>query len=183
MKLYIGNCSTLINWNLVIDQIKQHDVPPFHSNMDLQPGDLFYEDHLHQKKLIIESGYAAGDSLEYRHYNAGTHFDQAVETKFGEFVNATPLMTWISEVRPGKCVPWHWDINPWQHEWEKKGKLVRFFCFITPPQPGHVFMVEKECFYYESQGSVYQYPALDTWHAGSNAGYTSKYLFTFTGYQ
>jgi hypothetical protein len=182
MKILIGNCDKVIDCDLLIDQVKQHTVEPYHGNMTLDPADQFYEDHLKQKELYNQAGYSA-DTVEFRHYYAGKHFDQSIADKFGEFVRAKPLLCFVSEIRPGKCAPWHWDINPWLGEQQQLGEIVRYVCFINKPKPGHIFVIEKECFYWELQGSVYQYPSLNSWHAGSNVGLESKFLLTFTGYQ
>lgn len=183
MKICKGNISSFIDCNDLIRQVQQHTVEPYHGLMDLSPGDQFYEDYLYITQLAQMAGYNEGDSVEFRHYNAGEHFDQSIADQFSKFLNAKQLLCWVSEIRPGKCAPWHWDILPWEHEWKKLGNLVRYFCFISPPTPGHVFLVEDECFYFEEQGTVYQYPNLYVWHAGSNVGFSSKYLLTFTGYQ
>lgn len=57
---------------------------------------------------------------------------------------------------------------------------MRCICFIDKPKPGQAFMVEDECFYMEPQGIMYRYPSVSSWHAGFNAGLSTKFLFTFT---
>jgi len=182
MKIYKGNCSLVIDCDLLISECLEHTVEPYTGNMDLDPTDLFYEDHLEQKQLAEIAGYTKGTSIEFRHYYPETHFDKEFVDKISEFIGVIPLISFVSEIRPGKCAPWHWDINPWLNDYPD-GKINRYTCFINKPKPGHVFMIEQECFYWEDQGNIYQYPDLKSWHAGSNVGLENKYLFTLTGLQ
>jgi hypothetical protein len=182
MKIYKGNCQPAINCDqLILDIVKYH-VEPFHGFLSLTDDHPNYNDINDQKVKLEKAGYDAS-TVEYTHYKSGIHFDKTVETTFGQLVGATPLLCWISEILPGKCSPWHWDVNPWEDEHKKLGTLVRYFCFLSKPAGGHVFVVEDESYYYEEQGSIYQYPDIRAYHAGANIGLTTKYLLTFTGYQ
>ena len=166
--------------NKLIEECSKHDVTPYYGNMDLNPNDLFYQDHLKQKNLAKQAGYTDGNSIEFRHYYPTEHFDNSFIKLFERKVKAECLIGFVSEIRPGKCAPWHWDINPWLNDYPV-GEVVRYVCFIDVPKYGQAFMIEDECFYLEEQGSIYQYPKLDSWHAGFNAGLDTKFLFTFTG--
>lgn len=179
MKYYVGQYPQEL-CNQLINECKQHDVEPYHGNMDLNPDDLFYEDHLEQKRLAEQAGYTKGDSIEFRHYYPGTHFNNSFVEEFEKKIGIKCLLSFVSEIRPGKCAPWHWDINPWLNEYPD-GEVIRYVCFIDMPKPGQAFMIENECFYMEPQGYIYQYPELNSWHAGFNAGLETKFLFTFTG--
>jgi hypothetical protein len=150
--------------------------------MELDPSDPYYND-IHSQKVTLEQAGYTSDSIEYRHYQSGTHFDSNYTQLLGELVGCTPLMCWISEIRPGNCTPWHWDVNPWEDEHKKQGTLVRYFCFLSKPQPGHIFVTEQDAYYNEMQGAVYQYSDIHAWHAGSNVGVVPKFLLTLTGYQ
>ena len=75
------------------------------------------------------------------------------------------------------------DINPWEKEHEQLGTLVRYFCFLSKPAAGHIFVTADDAYYMEQQGSIYQYADLHSWHAGSNVGLAPKFLLTFTGYK
>lgn len=179
MKKYIGNFSTKL-CNKLIAECITHEVEPYHGVMDLTPSDKFYEEHLELKRLAVAAGYSQGDSVEFRHYYPERQFNINFVKKFENIVNAKCLISFVSEIRPGKCAPWHWDINPWLDQYPP-GEIVRYVCFIDAPHPGQAFMIDDDCFYMEQQGSIYQYPSLDSWHAGFNAGLKNKYLFTFTG--
>jgi len=182
MKKFIGNISDKINCDEIINTITKHNVNPSHGHMNLDPDNPFYSEYIEQTRILQDAGYNE-NTVEYRHYQSGIHFDKQIETVLSEVTGAEPLMCWISEIRPGKCTPWHWDINPWEKEHEKLGELVRYFCFLSKPKVGHVFMTENECYYMEAQGNVYQYNHIHDWHAGTNVGLESKFLLTFTGYK
>lgn len=177
MKQYIGNISQDL-CNELMYQCKQHDVNPYRGHMELDPTDKFYKDYLTQTQAALAAGY--GDSVEFRHYYPSQHFSLDFVTEFERIVNTTSLLCFVSEIRPGKCAPWHWDINPWLDTYPS-GQVVRYACFIDTPNPGQAFMIEDDCFYMEQQGNIYQYPSLNSWHAGFNAGLKTKFLFTFTG--
>jgi hypothetical protein len=182
MKIYVGNCQEKFDCNELLAQLSDHVVEPVHGFMKFNPNDLFYEDYINQTKMLEESGYNES-TVEYRHYKSGTHFSEKYTNMISEIVKVTPLMCWISEIQPGKCTPWHWDMNPWENEHKKLGNLVRYFCFLSKPQPGHIFVTEHDAYYNEPQGAIYQYADIHSWHAGSNVGLTPKYLLTLTGVQ
>jgi len=183
MKQFIGKID--ISYCVdAINQCKKHTVEPFNGNRTLNPNEEFYEDHLEQKRLAEVAGYTKGDSIEFRHYFPKIHFDIKFVDEFCKVAEIEYLdpFSFISEIRPGKCAPWHWDINPIFTKYDPK-ELVRFVCFIDQPKPGQAFMLEDECFYMEDQGSIYKYPNPKSYHAGFNAGLKTKFLFTITGLQ
>jgi len=182
MKIYIGNCQESFDCEDLIREITGHDVEASHGHLELDPDNPFYDEYINQTEMLKSAGYDAS-TVEYRHYQSGKHFDHRYAKLLGHKVNATPLMCWISEIRPGKCTPWHWDINPWEEEHKKLGQLVRYFVFISRPQPGHIFLTAEDSYYMEPQGSIYKYSDIHAWHAGGNLGLVPKYLMTFTGYQ
>ena len=182
MKIYKGNCSTAFSCDSLIETITKHNVEPSHGHMELDPTNPYYKDYVEQTEMLKAAGYD-DHVVEYRHYRSGDHFSFEYAQHIGNIVGATPLMCWISEIRPGKCTPWHWDINPWEDEHKKLGQLVRYFCFLSKPQPGHIFVTADDAYYNEPQGSIYQYEHLHSWHAGTNVGLTPKFLLTITCYQ
>jgi hypothetical protein len=182
MKLYVGNCQSKFDCDLLIQQVQNQKVSPFYGFMELDKDHQNYND-IHSQKLALEQAGYTDQSVEYYHYQSGTHFDSTYTQWLGEIVGCTPLMCWISEIRPGKCTPWHWDVNPWEDEHKKQGKIVRYFAFLSKPQPGHIFVTEQDAYYNEPQGAIYQYSDIHAFHAGSNVGLTPKYLLTLTGVQ
>jgi hypothetical protein len=182
MKLYIGNCQDKFDCENLISECLQHNVQPSHGHMELDSNNQFYKDYVEQTNMLAAAGYDE-KTVEYRHYKSGEHFDKFYTEQLGKLVSAIPIMCWVSEIRPGKCTPWHWDINPWEEEHKKLGKLVRYFCFLSKPQPGHIFVTEYDAYYNEPQGAIYQYENLHSWHAGTNCGIVPKFLLTLTAYQ
>jgi hypothetical protein len=87
----------------------------------------------------------------------------------------------ISEVMPGQCVPYHWDVEDHEEEWLKIGPLVRYVCFVDKPKFGHVLIVDQECFYNAEQHQIYQWNNYRDYHAGTNCGSKPYYLFHFLG--
>ena len=167
---------------MLIKTITEHDVEPSHGHMVLEENNEFFEEYKNQTNMLRLAGYN-DSSVEYRHYNSGKHFNKTIESTIADYVGCKPLMCWISEIRPGKCTPWHSDINPWENEHKKLGNIVRYVSFISKPGPGHVFVTEDKCYYNELQGNIYQYPHIHTFHAGGNIGITPKFVLTLTGYQ
>lgn len=182
MKLYVGNCNARFDCNDIIKEIQQHTVEPSHGHMELDPSNPYYQEYVLQTRTLTDAGYNSS-TVEYRHYQSGVHFSDTYKNMLGEMLNITPLLCWVSEIRPGKCTPWHWDINPWEEEHKQLGTLVRYFIFLTPPAPGHVFITEDDAYYNELQGAIYQYSDIHAWHAGTNIGLAPKMLLTLTGYQ
>jgi hypothetical protein len=178
---YSGNISQVVDCDNLINTIKQHDVLPMHGHMDLDKDNPCYTEYKRQTDMLKHAGYTE-DSVEYRHYSSGKHFSKDIEIAISKYVNCNPLMCWISEIRPGKCTPWHNDINPWEIQHKKLGTLVRYISFISKPQFGHIFVTDSNSYYNELQGNIYQYPDIYTFHAGANVGLVPKYVLTLTGY-
>ena len=181
MKQYVSAvtptfCETLIA------ELKTHKVEASHGHLELDVSNPYYTEYINQTELLKSVGYNES-TVEYRHYQSGVHFHKNYATAIASAVNAKTLMCWVSEIRPGKCTPWHWDINPWEEEHKQLGEIVRYFCFLSKPAPGHIFVTEQDAYYNESQGSIYQYEDIHSWHAGTNIGLVPKMLLTLTGYQ
>lgn len=181
MKLYVSTLPTAICESL-IEEISHHTVFPSHGHMELDKDNPYYDEYISQTEMLKCAGYDE-NTVEYRHYKSGMHFQKHYEAAIADAVKARPLMCWVSEIRPGKCTPWHWDINPWENEHAQLGTLVRYFCFLSRPAVGHVFVTAEDAYYMEPQGTIYRYNNLRAWHAGSNIGLVPKFLLTFTGYK
>jgi hypothetical protein len=179
---FIGNCNHLIDWNNVIQNIK--DADPGYTGPRHDVGQQV-EGVDEVAKPIRDAGYkfkAEGGNASWGMYFPETHFDIAVVHAFMKFTGMTSYVNcWISKVYPGDVAPWHWDITDDEQTLNATGILRRFHCHIDIPRPGHVLVVEDTCFYNEAQGNVYQWPDRKSWHAGANAGLTPKYLFNIWG--
>ena len=187
MTKYIGTTKELINWDSILQSIipKTGDYNSVKSVIDRSESN-WAEDPtlLGSYHKVIDTWQKAGydlDNIEWWDYYPGEHFDISIQEKFADLVNANPRRTFVSEVMPGQCVPYHWDVEDNEEEWLKDGQLVRYVCFIDKPKFGHVFMFDNECFYNVEQHLIYQWDSYKDFHAGTNCGSAPYYLFHFLG--
>jgi hypothetical protein len=139
---------------------------------------------LNKYRELIDNWINAGYDLkeiEWYDYYPGVHFDISVQETIANLVNAEPRRVFVSEVYPGKFVPWHWDIEDKEEEWLNQGNLVRYVVFMQQPQEGHMLPLEDTCFYNIPQGDIWEWDSYTNWHAGINLGMTPHYLFHFLG--
>lgn len=182
IKLY-GNISTKLDCDALINECKKNKVIPCTGHMEFPSDSKYYDEYKRQTDAGIKAGYT---SIEFTHYYPKKHYDNKFTEIFESFTNTTHFLSVVSEIKPGKCAPWHWDIPPPEFEEALKNDynwndFVRYLCFIDKPKYGQAFMLEDTCFYLEEQGNVYQYPKIDSYHAGFNAGLETKFLYTYTG--
>lgn len=132
-------------------------------------------------KIWIDAGYDL-NLIEWYDYYPGVHFDIEVQNKFADLVNAEPRRVFVSELWPGRLVPYHWDVEDKEKEWLAEGELKRWVVFMDKPQDGHVFLLDNnDAFYKVSQHQVWEWDNYRNWHAGANCGYEPYYLFHFLG--
>jgi hypothetical protein len=183
MVQFIGNCNHLIDWDGVIDDIR-----------DSEPGYIGpRHDAGHTVQGVDEvcvpirnAGYkmkCEGGSASWGMYFPKQHFDISVVKSFIDFVGMDSYINcWVSRVMPGDVAPWHWDITDDEFTLNSTVKEIhRYHCHIDIPRPGHFLSVEDKCFYNEDQGNVYKWSSRMSWHSGANAGLTPKYLFNIWG--
>jgi len=180
-------CSTdgIIDWKAVIDSIKPKtgDFNTPETVIERASTDPNAEPSSYDQ--IMDTWKRADynfKNIQWYDYYPGEHFDIDVQTKFAELVNAEPRRVFISELWPGYCVPYHWDVEDFEKQWLKEGNLVRYVCFLEP-RFGHAFVLEDECFYDIKEGEVYKWNDYRSYHAGTNAGAGPYYLFHFLGIQ
>lgn len=187
MTKYIGTTKDLINWDSIIDSIipRSGDYNSVTSVVDRSESNWSeVPDLLGSYHEIINTWQQANydlTNIEWWDYYPGQHFDIDIQNKFADLVNADPLRVFISEVMPGQCVPYHWDVEDHEEEWLKLGDLIRYVCFIDKPKFGHVLIIEQECFYNSEQHLVYEWNNYRNHHAGTNCGTDPYYLFHFLG--
>ena len=187
MTKYIGTTKDIIDWDGVLEKIvsRTGDYNSVKSVVDRSESN--WEDDptlLGSYHEVIGTWKKANydlNNIEWWDYYPGNHFDNDVQDKFAELVNADPLRVFISEVMPGQCVPYHWDVEDHEEEWLKIGPLVRYVCFVDKPKFGHVLIVDQECFYNAEQHLIYQWNNYRDHHAGTNCGTEPYYLFHFLG--
>lgn len=177
---YISNTVNLINWDDVIDLIKDKPGVTLKYNEQTFNRSLPGFDKLDNEWQ--EAGYKyEDDSIEWTNYFPGSDFPQEVVDTFKTIVDVEPWMVWISRIRPGRMAPWHFDAHSRIHELDGK-TVVRYTCYIQKPTFGHVSIVGDSCIYRPLQGSIYQWPSHDAYHCGMNGGYTDKYMFNYWGF-
>ena len=132
--------------------------------------------------LWTNAGYMGSNTVEWINYYPGTHFDTTIVDKFGDLVNADPYNIWISSMRPGKCVPLHWDIIKEYQTHRHDPRMVRYSFFIDKPAPGKIFVLQDQAFHMIPQGDVYKWIKWDEWHLGFNCGLTQKFMFHYIGF-
>jgi hypothetical protein len=177
---FIGNTSSIINWDDVINELETQEpafIGPRHRSNDPVIGIS------NIAKLWDDAGLKTldqGGTVGWDMFFPGKQFDRTVVDRFANFVDVDPLNCWISRVHPGNVAAWHWDAND-NEELYQEMNLVRFSCHVSKPAVGHVLIVEDHCFYNEEQGNTYQWPLRMSWHGGSNCGLVPKYIFNFFG--
>ena len=187
MKKYVGNCSSVIDWNKVIDQL--HNLQPQRHGYenpyadDLSDHNYHSIDPLHSKSINTYSDRS--EVVEFFTYLNGDHYSHSVNDKFADWIGCSVYHSWISRIDPGRCVPPHVDyddIIQLEKQNVPKDKWVRYHCHITPPAIGAAFMMDDgTCYHMEEQGAVYQWSDLAAVHSGFNSGHEVKYLFNFIG--
>lgn len=127
------------------------------------------------------AGYDKNDSVEWINYYPTIHFSNTVVKEFELWSNTSCARSWISRIRPGKMAPLHQDIDDLIEEYLAKGDLVRYSIFISKPALGATFICGDNIYHLLPQGHVIQWENYLDWHAGSNCGFTDKFMFNYLG--
>ena len=168
----------MIQWIAAINSIKDKtghvvNYDTFQNNTNPEYAKIY--------KLLTDSKVNLS-AAEWINYYPGKDFDQSIVDEFAKIVGLTTLRAWISKVRPGKFVPYHWDVDENEEEYLKLGTIRRFTCFMVESVPGQVIMIESEYLYNKPAGTIYEWPDYKAWHASINGSLVPKYLFHFLGY-
>lgn len=191
MTVYIGNTADKIDWDHVIKLCQDSNDPD--KNTVTSVVDRSEAEALGDSKLLASyrdvigtwqrAGYNLEDIVWYDYY-PGHHFPLEVQTIFSEIIQAKPLRVFISEVMPGKIVPYHWDVEDKEDEWlEKYGMLYRYVCCIDKPRHASVMVFDKEALYFNTQGDIFQWDSYKDYHSAANGGEHPQYYFHFLGYK
>jgi hypothetical protein len=180
---FIGNINSWFDCNELIRQLSTQEGELHKGLIDIPLSHPEYEKYIDINQSAVSAGYDKNDAIKFRHFKPGTHFDNNFVDIFSKFVNATPMVVFVSEISPGHMTPWHYDIDQFELANVDKGEKVRFHIHLSSPAPGHVFILEDHAFYNVPQGNVYQWHDIKSWHAGSNCGLVPKYLLSFKGFK
>lgn len=168
---FLGNCSSIIDWAKVIDQIKFKD-PEIRPSLDK----IIDSRILEFSQKWEDANYrhrSQGGNVEWQMFYPGKHFDQEVVDKFCEFTKIKNYSSvWISRIMPGCCIPPHFDILI-----NRVQGMRRIHCHISQPELGHVFVLKDTCFYNQNPGDIFGWKNPGEWHMGFNGGFNPKYLF------
>jgi len=186
MPKYFGTTDGIIDWDPIVEICKQSndgDENTVTSVVDRSEAEA--EGPLLQSyRGIIDTWKDAGYKLEdiiWHDYYPGEHFDIEIQNKFADIVNAEPRRVFVSDVAPGRNVPYHWDVEDKEEEWLAEGELKRWVCFMDKPRWGSVLILEDECFHNVEQGAIYEWNHYRSYHAGTVVGKDNQYLFHFLG--
>jgi hypothetical protein len=105
-----------------------------------------------------------------------------VEIAIAKELNITALRSWISCVEPGYMTGYHYDIDDNEQEYLKNGALKRYTIFVSKPDVGHVFILGKDYYFNQLQGTMLKWEHHRDWHNGINGGLENKYMFHIIGY-
>jgi len=164
---FIGNTGELINWNKVVDQLKNRQpsyVGPFYNTERL---DTILENYKKSNLFLEKDQGTVGWDI----FLPGFDFDSEVVKKFSEFVGVDSYTdAWITRLKVGQMIP------PFQ-EFNLEGP--RWHCHITDNLWGHVIFVDDKPLYQQAQGNVYRWSSKTISYAANNVGFDPQYFFNF----
>jgi len=163
----------VINWNEVIANLKDgRDI-----TVDPSKWNMANPEYAEILNLWKASNFNTA-SVKWTNYYDTIDLEKELAEQF--FV--TPLRSWISCVEPGYMTGYHYDIDDNEEEYLKHGSLKRYSIFISKPSVGHLFILGKEYFYNNPQGTIVKWSNYREWHNGINGGLENKYMFHIIGY-
>jgi len=186
MPSYFGTTEGIIDWDTVLDACVKCENPDVNTPLGVidrsnaEAEGVVLDNYQEVLGTWIDAGYNL-EEIIWNDYYPGHHFDIEVQNKFADIVNADPLRVFVSEVVPGRNVPYHWDVEDHEQEWLAQGPIERWICFMDKPRWGSILILEDQAFHNVSQHSIYKWDNYRSWHAGTNCGIYPQYLFHFVG--
>jgi hypothetical protein len=186
MPKLVGSTEGIINWDTIVELCRNSSNGDYNTpagvieRSEAEAEGPLLESYRTIMRTWLDAGYKLED-IQWYDYYPGEHFDTSVEEKFADIVNAEPRRVFVSEVWPGRCVPYHWDVEDKEAEWLAEGELKRWVCFMDKPRWGHVLMFDGVAFYNQPQHEVWEWDNYKDYHAGTNCGTEPYYLFHFLG--
>jgi len=163
----------MINWNTIIKSLTDGKV------VTVNPAQWNMSNPKYQQMLDLwKSKNFNTNSVRWTNF----YNTKEVENKVADELSMTPLRSWISCVEPGYMTGYHYDIDDNEEEYLKHGLLKRYSIFISEPIVGHLFILGKEYFYNNPQGTIVKWSNHREWHNGINGGLENKYMFHIIGY-
>lgn len=186
MPRYFGTTDGIIDWDPIVQICEKCDagdkntVTSVVDRSEAEADGSLLESYRGIIGTWQEAGYDLKD-IYWHDYYPGEHFDIEIQNRFADIVNADPRRVFVSDVAPGRNVPYHWDVEDKEEEWLAEGKLKRWVCFMDKPRWGSVLILEDECFHNVKQGAIYEWDNYRSHHAGTCVGQHHQYLFHFLG--
>jgi hypothetical protein len=178
MAKYLGNLTSAVDFGEMMSNLRTGAVDQLY----IYQTEISKENEFAYKsqKVLQDAGYPdlAWDGITY---SPVTHFDRDIILKLNQALGAVCTSSWISELKPGRISPPHWDIDRRDSEFEKYGELVRYSIHLGKSDQGHAFFVDGECFYNQQSGDTYQWNDPHSLHSGSNCGLIPKFLLIYAG--
>jgi hypothetical protein len=185
---YLGNCNNVVDWDTFIAELEI--IPPM---VGYQREDDRANSNDPSVAEVVTSWKTAGYDLSHsitspvawEAWYSGEHFDNQIVDKLSNLLNITPIdVSMVTRLIPGRLAPWHWDIRD-QDTIDRfnsyKKTIIRVHIHMNKPNPGHIFVIEDQCFYNEKQGDMYKWPDWRSYHCGANCGMVPKYQFSIIG--
>lgn len=163
----------MINWNQVIQSLSDGKVV----TVDLSRWNMSNPEYEEILKLWKSKNFNTASVKWTNYYNT-----KDIEIEIAEHLDLTPLRSWISCVEPGYMTGYHYDIDDNEQEYLKNGTLKRYTVFVSEPTVGHVFILGKDYYFNQPQGTILKWEHHRAWHSGINSGLENKYMFHIIGY-
>lgn len=173
------NCTALVKELDVDNGHYKTASAPYGDEVELSNSIKESVDHMVQQWQ--SGGYFDNNAVEWINFYPGKHFSESYVSQLAEQLAVTPKNVWISAIRPGKCVPYHWDIETEADKWAEEGRLVRYTVFLDQGNIGQIFIVGDKCFHLVEQGTIYRWNKWDEYHLGFNCSFDVKYVMHIVG--
>jgi hypothetical protein len=168
----------VINWNEIIANLSNGIA----ITADKNKWNLSTPGYLEIYKMWEESKFNMS-SIKWINYYPTTHYPSLIDDQMCEQLGINKLRSWISQIDPGYCAPWHWDVDDNESAYLELGEIQRYSCFISKPNNGQMFQLGNQYYTSQPQGTIVKWNNYKEWHAGVNAGITSKYMYHIMGYR
>jgi hypothetical protein len=168
----------VVDWNEIISNLSNGVA----ITADKNKWNLSTPGYLEIYKMWEESKFNMS-SIKWINYYPVIHYPVSVDDQMCEHLGINKLRSWISQIDPGYCAPWHWDVDDNESAYLELGEIQRYSCFISEPNNGQMFQLGDRYYTSQPQGTIIKWNNYKEWHAGVNAGITSKYMYHIMGYR
>jgi hypothetical protein len=180
MSKYKGNCANFIDWKYIVDHLEDSILGEVYNGERIKKvididitTDPVIEHNRKTAKIWVESNYNI-DSISFKLFRPTVHYDNSVEDILSELLGGRCITSSISKVDPGYTAALHEDSN---FNNKITDKIIRYVIFISPPNSGHIFVLENETFSNMTMGDIYSWDHLSQIHGAANISFTPQYLF------